>query len=111
MGFLNFLKKLFGVKTAETVSQAPYKIESPVVETAPVKAPVVEASPVVEAAPVKAQTVEPQITDAVTTKPARRTRKPKSAGQKPAAPKQTAPKQSTAPKQGGRGRKPKAKPQ
>ena len=90
-----FLKRLFGVKTAETVSEAPYKIEAPV-----------------EAAPAK---VETQITDAVTVKPvaeaapvkeAKPSRRRKPAGQKPAAPKQNAPKQG-----GNRGRKPKAKTQ
>ena len=97
---LGFLKKLFGLKTAETVSTAPYKIESPVVQAAPA-------------------VVENQITDAVTVKPVEQSapaKKAKQAPKKPAAPKQPAKKQpapkQNAPKQGGnRGRKPKAKTQ
>ena len=97
---LGFFKKLFGAKTEETVEQAPYKVEAPVVEAIPTS-------------------VNTQITDAVTQSPVVETKhtasgkasqkrgpKKKPAGQKPAVQKSVAPKQS-----GGRGRKPKAKTQ
>jgi hypothetical protein len=76
-----FLKKMFGGKPAEQTAEAPYKVETTVVETPKVEAP----APVVEAAPVA-----------------------KPAPKKKAAPKKAAPKPAGAPK--GRSRKPKSKP-
>lgn len=51
---LNALKKLFGIKAQEKAQPAPYKVEAPKVETAPVAKP---AKPKAEKKPaVKAKT-------------------------------------------------------
>jgi hypothetical protein len=62
---INFFKKLFGAKPAET--PVPYKVEAPV---APTLTPVVEATPVPVEAPAKApKAKKPTVKKATTRKP------------------------------------------
>lgn len=78
---LGLLRKLFGGKPAEQTAEAPYKVEVPVVETAPTPVSEKATQAVVESIPT------------------------------PAPKKKAAPKKAAAPKQGGTkkgGRKPKS---
>lgn len=94
-----FIKKLFGLdqetmKAAGVqIEQAPYKVETPVVDLADIA--VVQHTPVVEVASVVVAEapapVNPQITDAVTQAPDKKQRKPRAVKTEKAATKKAAP--------------------
>jgi hypothetical protein len=83
---LKALKKLFGVKSADTPAEVPYKVETPLVQLGPeptlmpagTEASVAAPVPVAEAKPAKAPKVaKPKVEKAPAVKKPRATKKPK----------------------------------
>ena len=82
---IGFIKKLFGAKPAEVVAEVPYKVDAPVVETAPT--------------PVAQQATEAVVKSIAPAAPAKKPApKKQQFAKKPAAPKTAKPKAPPKPK-------------